>query len=43
MNQPLYNIETEAAIQEARDVMSGKIAVKSYPSTKELFEELNAE
>ena len=32
MKQPRYNDETEAAIQEARDIMSGKKKSKSYSS-----------
>jgi len=43
MKQPRYNTETEAAIQEARDIMSGKKKVKSYSSAEELFEELDTE
>ena len=43
VKQPRYNTETEAAIQEARDIMSGKIQTKTYHSTQELFEVLNAE
>ena len=40
---PRYNAETEAAMQEARDIMSGKIQTKSYSSAKELFKELDEE
>lgn len=43
MKQPSYNDETEAAIQEARDIAAGKISAKSYASARELFEELNRE
>ena len=43
MKQPRYNAETEAAIQEARDIMSGKKKTKSYSSADELFLELDAE
>jgi len=43
MKQPRYNIETETAMQEARDIMSGKKAAKSYSNADELFEELDAE
>jgi DNA-damage-inducible protein J len=43
MKQPRYNTETEAAIQEARDIISGKKKAKSYSSADELFEELDAE
>ena len=37
------NKETIAAINEARDITSGKVEAKSYSSAKELFEELDAE
>ena len=40
---PRYNSETESAIQEARDIMAGKIETKSYSSARELFDELDAE
>ena len=40
---PRYNRETEEAIQEARDIMSGKISAKSYRSAHELFQEMDAE
>jgi DNA-damage-inducible protein J len=43
MKQPSYNYETEAAMQEARDIASGKIPAKSYASARELFEELDRE
>jgi DNA-damage-inducible protein J len=43
MKQPRYNAETEAAMQEARDIINGKIKTKSYTSAKELSAELNAE
>jgi len=43
MKQPRYNAETEAAMQEARDIMSGKKKAKKYSSTDELFMELDAE
>lgn len=35
--------ETIAAMQESQDIIDGKIQTKSYSSTKELFEELDAE
>ena len=34
---------TLAAMQEAKDIASGKIAVKNYVSATELFTELNNE
>ena len=40
---PRFNKETEDAIQEARDIMSGKVESKSYGSARELFKELDAE
>lgn len=40
---PRFNRETEDAIQEARDIMAGKVEVKSYSSSRELFDELDAE
>ena len=43
MKQPGFNAETEAAMQEARDIASGKTPAKSYASARELFEELDRE
>jgi DNA-damage-inducible protein J len=43
LRQPRYNAETEAAIQEARDIMSGKIQAKTYSSLQEMIDELDAE
>lgn len=40
---PRYNRETEEAMREAREIMSGKKSVKSYSSARELFDELDAE
>jgi len=37
------NAETLAAMQEARDIMSGKIKAKAYHSAKELSDEILAE
>ena len=39
---PKFNAETLAAMEEARDIMSGKIQATSYNSTDELFKDLNA-
>lgn len=36
------NAETIAAIKEMDDMLSGKIPVKRYSSTKELFEDLES-
>jgi DNA-damage-inducible protein J len=35
IKQPRYNAETEAAMQEARDIMSSKKKAKSYSSAEE--------
>jgi DNA-damage-inducible protein J len=43
MKQPRYNAETEAAMQEARDIMAGKIQAKSYNSVAEMNAALDAE
>lgn len=43
IQRPRYNAETEAALQEARDILSGKIPVKSYSSARELFADLDLE
>lgn len=43
VKQPRYNMETEAAMQEARAIMSGKIQTKKYTSAREFFDELDAE
>ena len=40
---PRYNRETEAAMQEAKDILSGKTSSKSYSSSLELFDELDSE
>ena len=40
---PRFNRETEDAIQEARDIMSGKVEAKSYNSSRELFADLDNE
>jgi DNA-damage-inducible protein J len=43
MTLPTYNQETLAAMQEARDIASGKVEAKSYSSLAELTAELDAE
>ena len=43
LKQPRYNAVTEAAMQEARDIMSGKIQAKSYSSLQEMLDELDSE
>ena len=40
---PRFNRETEKALQEARDILEGKVSAKSYSSARELFEELDEE
>ena len=35
-----FNAETLAAMEEARDIMSGKIQATSYNTTDELFEDM---
>ena len=40
---PHYSRETEAAMQEAREIAAGRIDAKAYHSAKELFEELDTE
>lgn len=43
VKQPHYNMETEAAMKEAKAIMDGQIQVKQYSSAHALFEELDAE
>jgi DNA-damage-inducible protein J len=43
LRQPRYNSETEAAVQEARDIISGKMQTKSYAAVDELFADLENE
>jgi DNA-damage-inducible protein J len=40
LRQPRYNTETEAAIQEAKDIMSGKVKVKSYNNLTDFYADL---
>ena len=42
-HQPQYNAETLAAIQEAKDIESGKIQTKGYSSAAEFMAEIMAE
>ena len=37
---PKFNAETLAAMEEARDIMSGKIQATSYNTADELFEDM---
>ena len=41
--QPRYNRETLMAMQEARDIMAGKVEAKRYNSLSGLLEDLDAE
>lgn len=43
VKQPLYNLETEAAIKEARAIMAGQIQAKHFSCAHDLFEELDDE
>lgn len=43
IKQPRFNRETESAIMEARDILAGRQEARRYSSTKELFDELDAE
>ncbi|MDR0446026.1 MAG: type II toxin-antitoxin system RelB/DinJ family antitoxin [Oscillospiraceae bacterium] len=40
LRETRYNAETEAAIQEAREIMSGKRKAKMYTTVDELFSDL---
>ena len=40
---PRCNRETEEAISEAREIISGRKEAKSYGSARELFDELDDE
>lgn len=41
VRQPRYNAETEKAMQEARDIMAGKIEAVGYDSVDDLFVDLD--
>ena len=41
VRQPRCNAETEASMQEARDIMSGKIPAKGYDSAAAMFAALD--
>lgn len=43
VKQPRYNLETEAAIEEAKEIIGGKIQARRYSTAHALFEELDAE
>ena len=40
--QPRYNRETLTAMQEAKDIMEGKVEAKRYSSLSDLLEEMDA-
>lgn len=41
--QPRYNRETLTAMQEAKDIMEGKVEAKRYSSLSDLLEDMDAE
>ena len=41
VRQPRYNLATERAMEEARDIMAGKVKAESYNSTEDLFNALS--
>ena len=41
--QPNFNKETQAAIQEAKDIMEGKIDAQTYSSVTALFDSIDSE
>jgi DNA-damage-inducible protein J len=43
LRQPRYNAETEAALQETRDMMAGKINGRTYSSFGEYLEDMGKE
>jgi DNA-damage-inducible protein J len=43
LKQPRYNAETEAAIQEARDIRAGKIKARVYRSVAEMNADIDAD
>lgn len=43
VKKPRYNLETEAALMEARDIMAGKTKTEGYKSSSELFQALDSE
>ena len=43
VKQPRFNRETETAIQEARDILSGKTEARRYNNARELFDALDLE
>ncbi len=43
VKQPRLSKDTEVAIQEARDIISGKKEARRYSNARELFDELDLE
>jgi len=43
LKRPKYNMETIAVMQEARDIMSGKIKAKVYNSVAEMNADIDAD
>lgn len=41
VRQPRYNAETETAMDEARDIMNGKVPAETYDSAAEMFAALD--
>ncbi len=41
VRQPRYNAATERAMDEARDIMAGKVEAKSYSSAQDMFADLD--
>lgn len=41
--QPRYNRETVLAMQEARDIMAGKVEARRYRSLNDLLDDMDAE
>ncbi|MDR1840812.1 MAG: type II toxin-antitoxin system RelB/DinJ family antitoxin [Holophagales bacterium] len=43
VRQPRFNDETEAAMKEARDIMSGKVKAKVYSSVAEMNADIDGD
>jgi addiction module antitoxin, relB/dinJ family len=43
IKQPHFSAETESAIRESREILSGNTPARHYSSARELFRELDAE
>lgn len=43
VRQPHYNAETEVAMQEAREIASGKRVAKTYRTVNEMMEDFNTD